>query len=465
MKKFICLMSFILLITPLYIFSQEIFSIDDCIGSALKNNSQLNNARHNLGIANAGKLGSYASILPYISVNASSQQSQVSTSTYLRDVPIVDANGRTIGYEQKEVTTEGYDRNFHRNSISWSQTIFDGGAWWNEIQRGYDTESAAEYNLENTILNTITLVRQRYLELLQQIKQLEVLVKSVEMYEQQLERSESMYRVGSVAQADVFQAQVSLGNEKIRMINQQNAVDVAKANLNVAMGREPSEPITIDENAFENAPYNEIDFSLEETINRALSLSPELKSLHQTIESNEKAVKIAKSSRYPVLEGSFSYSRNNSLFKRVYGDFDKNYSWNYSGQVRLILFDGFQTKSNIRREQENVLIANENYENRKRTLTSEIKQVYNNYKAAQTIMELNEANIKAAEENLRLNTERYRVGAGTLLETVVAQVNLTSARSTYVQNKYNLLIYQFQLKALLGMIDDKYYEMANFDNN
>ncbi len=445
------------------IYSQEVLSVDDCISIALKRNAQLNNARYNLGISRANKLGSLSSILPRFSVSFSSRQNKVSTSTYLRDTPVIDTETKkVIGYKQEEVTTRGYDRNFHYANFNWNQTIYDGGAWWNRIKKGNTDLDAAKFNLESAIISTITLVQQRYLELLKEIKQLEVYEKSVKSAEEQLHRTESMYKIGSVAQADVFRARVNLGNEKINYLKQKNIIEAAKANLNIAMGKNPNEEINIDVNAFENVKVQEINISLEEAIQKALDSNPELKSLSKNMESSELAVKIAKSNRIPTIGAQIGYSRSNSLFKRVYADFDKNYSWNFSGQISFNIFDGFQTKSSIRREQESALIAKENYESRKRTLANEVKQAYNNYMAYKEIMKLNEENVKSAEEDLRLAQERYRVGAGTLLETIDAQVNLTKARTMYVRTKYDLLIYLSQLKNLIGMVDEKYYDMAEF---
>jgi len=461
MKKLIGLL-LLAIIIPGFANSQDILSLDDCIATALKHNSQLNNVRYSLGVQKANKLGSFNRILPNLSASAYSQQSRTSISTYLRPIQIEDPVSGETKIVQREVTNDAMERNFHGGNINWNQTIFDGGAWWNSIRRGNKGIEGAEHNVNSAILNTIALVQQRYLQLLQEIEQLEVFEKSVQSAQEQLNRSETMYRIGSVAQADVYRSRVNLGTEKISYIRQKNMIETAKANLNVAMGRNPSEPVAIDENAFDNTNPNEFTFSLGETINRTLSVNPELKGLETNVESGEMAVKIAKAARIPSLGGRISYSRSNSVFDRVYGDFNKNYAWTFSGQVSYTIFDGFQTRSNIRREQENVLISRENHENRKRTLASDVTQAYNSYKANQEIMVLNEENIQSAEEDLRLATERYKVGAGTLLETIDSQVSLTRARTMFVRTKYDLFINQMQLKALTGMISEKYLDMAEY---
>jgi outer membrane protein TolC len=58
----------------------------------------------------------------------------------------------------------------------------------------------------------------------------------------------------------------------------------------------------------------------------------------------------------------------------------------------------------------------------------------------------------SAQEDLRLAQERYRVGAGTLLDIINAQVNVTRAKTTLVQAKYDSMIAQASLEAAMGVL-------------
>jgi outer membrane protein TolC len=46
--------------------------------------------------------------------------------------------------------------------------------------------------------------------------------------------------------------------------------------------------------------------------------------------------------------------------------------------------------------------------------------------------------------------ERYRLGAGTLLDLLTAEANLTQAQVSLVQARYNYLTARAQLEALVG---------------
>src|SRR5439155_347656 len=60
------------------------------------------------------------------------------------------------------------------------------------------------------------------------------------------------------------------------------------------------------------------------------------------------------------------------------------------------------------------------------------------------------ANVAAATEALRVTQERYKLGAGTLLDLLTAEANMTQAQVNQVQSRYNYLIARAQVEALVG---------------
>ena len=60
------------------------------------------------------------------------------------------------------------------------------------------------------------------------------------------------------------------------------------------------------------------------------------------------------------------------------------------------------------------------------------------------------ANLAAATEDLRVQNERYRVGAATILDLLTSQAALTQAEVNLVQTRYNYLIARAQVEAVVG---------------
>ena len=59
-------------------------------------------------------------------------------------------------------------------------------------------------------------------------------------------------------------------------------------------------------------------------------------------------------------------------------------------------------------------------------------------------------NLAAATEDLRVQNERYRVGAATILDLLTSQAALTQAEVNVVQTRFNYLIARAQVEAVVG---------------
>ena len=68
------------------------------------------------------------------------------------------------------------------------------------------------------------------------------------------------------------------------------------------------------------------------------------------------------------------------------------------------------------------------------------------------IVEINEKNLEAANEEYRLANERYRLGSGTSLELWEAQVNLTEAEQVLVSAEYTAINTYIELSEAVGKV-------------
>ena len=59
-------------------------------------------------------------------------------------------------------------------------------------------------------------------------------------------------------------------------------------------------------------------------------------------------------------------------------------------------------------------------------------------------------NVRASEEALRVNQQRYALGAGTLLDVLTSQSNLIVARQQLIQTRLDYRNARAQIEALIG---------------
>jgi len=219
--------------------------------------------------------------------------------------------------------------------------------------------------------------------------------------------------------------------------------------LNVAMGREAGTDLNIVD--IEEVPAFR-EYTLDDVVNVTVEKNPELQSVQYEMRRAEYGKGIARATFLPSLGLNANYSRNHNEAQLVYGDFSKNWSGSIGVGVRWNFFNGFSDRAEVERQTLLYHVAEEEYANRLRTLRQEAQQALLALRAAKEITAINSDNLVSAQEDLRLAQERYRVGAGTLLDIINAQANLTLARSTFIRAKYDSMIAYAQLHATMGVL-------------
>jgi outer membrane protein TolC len=89
-------------------------------------------------------------------------------------------------------------------------------------------------------------------------------------------------------------------------------------------------------------------------------------------------------------------------------------------------------------------------EDGERAARRDVTEAYETYTTARDNYALSIRALATAAENFRVQDQRYRAGAATILELVDAQVQLTQAGSDVVQTRYATRLALAGLEAILG---------------
>jgi outer membrane protein len=428
--------------------AQQVLTLNECVTIALENNSQILNAGFALNTSKAQKLASFSNILPSISLNGGPSRFHRGPSTRTgygpggSDPETGDViYGATVQVSPSNTVTD------YNMGINLSQTLWDQGKMMRNIQQAESSVRASSRNEEAAKITVIATVKSNYYEFAKVIAQREVRVESVQLAEEQLNQSQVKYEIGTVAQIDVFRSRVLLDQSKIALIDHDLLIHQAKNNLNLAMGRDIEASLEIDSDIPLAISYRR---SNEELVQLAFRNNATIKQQDELLLNSDFGIKIAKADRYPSLNYNVSYSRSNSQFDLLYNDFSRNFSINGRISLSYNLFDGFQTRANIKQAENTYRINEENLELAKRNAESNVTILNRQLLAYEEKIVINRSMVAAAEEDLRLANERYRVGSGTLYETIDAQVSLTAARYSLLELQYNSLTAESNLKAQLG---------------
>jgi len=422
-------------------------SLEQCIRLALQNNYTIHNSLYMKKSSDYDVLKSYKGILPSINITAGQGKVENGPSEYLSNEPVdIDNEGNVI-YKQRTRKLPRTTRSSSSAGLSISQTLFDGGIWWNQIRKSKADNKASAYQYESDRNSIILQVQQAYFDLIKQIKLLQVYELAVQRSKAQLDRAQSMYNLGATARIDVFRAKVNLGNDRINYLNQKNIVSEARKKLNLLLGRDPLTPIAVksEVNINRNLP------ELNEIIQTAMQHQPLLKKNLMDLQARSLTVRMAKGLNFPRVSLYLNYNRFHENAIKVYSDYDQNYQLSYGLNVSFNLFNGFSDYADIQKAEIGRKMAMEAVENYKRTLKSEIHKTYMNYKSTLEMIKINKENLEAAKEELRLAEERYQIGAGTALDVRDSQVNLTRAEETLVSIEYQAQLLLAELDNQMGL--------------
>jgi outer membrane protein TolC len=404
--------------------AETVVSLRECIDIALENNPDMGMARQSLRKSESNVLASYGNLLPNLQVDFTAGHRYYGPSSVL-----IDDSGRPV-------QQQGFDFEDYAFRIGSDIVFWDGGANYARLRQSRNNREGAKEELQyNYDMITATVIR-AYYNLVRFRRLTVVAEESVEQARQSLERTEALLEVGSGTRADVLKAKVRLSNTKLDLIRATNQVEIAREdliavlNLDDYSGLEVDTTLTMDMTSPD--PVSEIAFAME---NRS-----DLKGLEAYLEGADAGVRVAKSGWLPIFGVNFGYYWSDREMAENLNFFREEYSWNVTAYMRLNVFDRFWTSANVKTAKADYRISEYQLEKSKVNAVKEIKSLIIVINEAIERVTVATETVEQAREDVRLAEERYRVGAGTMLDTISAEVALTQAKADVIGAQCDYLV-------------------------
>ncbi len=355
----------------------------------------------------------------------------------------------TVGYSPITLPGVGVintDREIFHLSTTISQPLFAGGS----ILSNYRVEKLgvdlSKTDVETVKRDIILQVREGYFNILRAEKFLEVAHQTVKQFTAQLEVTKAFFEVGIVAKNDVLQAEVRLANAKQGLVRAENDLLLAKASFNLLLRNEIDAPLKV----VDILSYSPFPLTFEESLQEAFSRRPEIKVAELKIEQAKEGVKIAKSGFFPTINLSGNYSRISDEPLLIGGY--RGERWTIQGIATITLGDWGKTAYKVGESKVKVTQA----ENAKLQLiegiTLDVKNGYQVMRVAERNISVAEKAIEQAEENLRMNEERYKHQVATATDVLDAVTLLTQARMNYYGALSDFHIAKARLERAMGRL-------------
>lgn len=263
-----------------------------------------------------------------------------------------------------------------------------------------------------------------------------------------LSNTEAMFNAGIVPEYDYVRAKVQVQNLIPELQQAENSYVLSKNLLKLVTGLDLSTELVVNDSLVLNEiPLTNVQEFEEELVNRNHSL----KGLELTMQLRDDAVSYEFTKHFPEL-----YFTGNWQTQAQENDIRPFNRWRYNNSVyigfnlKIPIFDGFQTTSKVEQARIDLYQAQEEYNKTVEVLKNNLKDVLLSIDETKERLNSYKATIDEAELAYNIALKRYSSGVGTQLETIDAMVSLTRARVNYYNAIYEYYMLHAQLDQLLA---------------
>ncbi|MDI6765019.1 MAG: TolC family protein [Thermodesulfobacteriota bacterium] len=325
-----------------------------------------------------------------------------------------------------------------------SQPLFAGGSILSNYRIEKHGVDISKTDMETVKRDIVLQVREGYFNILRGEKFLDVARQTVKQFSAQLDVTKAFFEVGIVPKNDVLQAEVRLANAKQGLVRAENDVVLAKSFFNSLLRNEIDAPVQV----IDILGYSPFSLHFEDSLKEALGKRPEIRTANLKIEQSKEGVKIAKSGFFPTVNLSGNYSRL-SEEPLLVGDL-RSERWTVQALATFTLGDWGKTAYKVGESKVKVTQAEDSKVQLIEGITLEVKNDYQIMLVAEKNISVSEKAIEQAEENLRMNEERYKHQVATATDVLDAVTLLAQARVNYYGALSDFNIAKARLERAMG---------------
>ena len=304
----------------------------------------------------------------------------------------------------------------------------------------------SKLDLEQSKLDLVLKVKKAYFQILIADKAVEVNRKDVESRKSNVKVARNFFKVGMIPINDVLKAEVELANTQQNLITARNAAKFTRSAFNTVLSRPVNAPVDIVDILIYKPEHGDFQGYIEE----AFKNRPEMKLLDINILQAEQKIRLAKSENYPEISLQYDYVKEGDSPGVSGGEYHDSNSWEITAVCTWTLWEWGKThytvkeKESLKNQLEQTKLALED------SIRLEVKEEVLALKNAEDNIPTTRKAVEQAEENLRVNDERYKAQVTTITEVLDAQSLLTQAIANYYRALYNHNLAKARLQRTIG---------------
>lgn len=407
-------------------------SLAEAVELAQRNAPAVVQAEGQKRTSDAGVRAAQAAFLPSVSLSAGAS----------RQVPVQGGQTRV---ENGQVVTLASQPWSLSAGLGANVDLFTGGGRFFDLKQARAQAAGAAVGLAAQRFGTTLAVQQRFFAVLAARETEAAARAQLEQATQQRATSLLRYRQRVVTRSDSLRAEIQIGSARLAVLQARTTVDLADAQLTRAVGA----PYRVT--AAADPVFDQPGIAAEDSTLRALALDgPTVRQARASLQAAQAALRGAWTSYLPSVSASYSRSGNGSSADFSLSDDGFNYSGSMRLSLSLPLFQRFQRVQQVTQAQVGLRNAEAALRDAELAALETLTQALGSFRAAAERVATQGATLQAAEEDLRIQEEKYRLGSATLLDVLTSQTTLNQARHDLVQARFDQRVAKAQLEALVG---------------
>lgn len=334
-------------------------------------------------------------------------------------------------------------------AVTARQPLFRWDAWQGYKQVKTSVE-LSEVNLRLQKQQHILQVAEAYFNVLRQQSLTTAYLQEEQALSEQLRMMNAKLREGLVARSDVSEANAQYQSAQANRISTQVQLVLAQEQLAQLIGPYQENLAVLREDfRFQKPVPSNIGSWTELAQNQNLEiLQARLQKLY-----SEDAKRVEQAALYPQVEavGTYGYLKQTpETVLSTNGDFDQ-----IGVEVNWNLFTGGRTQKSIRQAGVNVQRSEAQLDAAIRKANTDVKQSYLQVETDQAKLNARKAAMQSSDIVSQASRAQYQEGLKTMVDVLLAQRNAFSAKTDYLNAKYDYLLHVLQLQASVGQLTEK----------
>jgi len=316
--------------------------------------------------------------------------------------------------------------------VTGTQLVFNYSTF-RSIRGTFFQRDSAYFALRNAVDQTIATVKTQFYQVIVNRELIVVQEESVNLLENQLKDQQNRFEAGTVPRFNVLQAQVQLYNQIPQLIAARNNYRISVLQLAKTLGLDfnPARGIATPLRVSGDLTYIPRKIDLLAAIEEGKRNRPFLKQQRANVLNQIEQVHVAIGSWLPNVNANGGGEWLSDSVNSSFGDVSKGWLTTVTGSWPI--FDSGMAWGKIQQQRAILSQQEITYDDDVRQVELEIQQAASNLLQNRELIQATEKNQETAEEAVRLAKARLDAGAGTQLDVLNAQVQLTTAQSTYLQ--------------------------------